>query len=67
MNTVEKRVSARLSLRDPQRESLNILVNILEKLDLSKDADLFAQLELIKISILLYKTLNEIFLLFVLP
>ncbi|UNF44626.1 DEAD/DEAH box helicase family protein [Bartonella krasnovii] len=48
MNTVEKRVSARLSLRDPQLESLNILVNILEKLDLSKDADLFAQLELIK-------------------
>ncbi len=31
MNTIEKRISARLSLRDPQRESLNILVNILKK------------------------------------
>ncbi|WP_375650255.1 DEAD/DEAH box helicase family protein [Bartonella sp. OT172YNZD] len=36
MNTVEKRISARLSLRDPQRESLNILVKILENIELSK-------------------------------
>ncbi|WP_144754104.1 DEAD/DEAH box helicase [Bartonella saheliensis] len=48
MNTVEKRISARLSLRDPQRESLNILVNILEKLELSKNADLVTELEVIK-------------------
>ncbi|WP_212112677.1 DEAD/DEAH box helicase [Bartonella queenslandensis] len=48
MNTVEKRISARLSLRDPQRESLNILVNILENIELSKSADLVAELELVK-------------------
>ncbi|WP_404977296.1 MULTISPECIES: hypothetical protein [unclassified Bartonella] len=48
MNTVEKRISARLSLRDPQRESLNILVKILENIELSKNADLVAELEVIK-------------------
>ncbi|CAK01550.1 DEAD/DEAH box helicase [Bartonella tribocorum] len=48
MNTVEKRISARLSLREPQRESLNILVNILENIELSKSADLIAELELVK-------------------
>ncbi len=48
MNTIEKRISARLSLRDPQRESLNILVKILENIELSKNADLVAELEVIK-------------------
>ncbi len=48
MNSVEKRISARLSLRDPQRESLNILVKILENIELSKNADLVSKLEIIK-------------------
>ncbi|WP_375623227.1 MULTISPECIES: DEAD/DEAH box helicase [unclassified Bartonella] len=48
MNTVAKRISARLSLRDPQRESLNILVKILENIELSKNTDLIAELEMIK-------------------
>ncbi|WP_273788932.1 DEAD/DEAH box helicase [Bartonella sp. ML70XJBT] len=48
MNTVEKRISSRLSLRDPQRESLNILVKILENIELSKNADLVAELKVIK-------------------
>nr|WP_254474005.1 DEAD/DEAH box helicase family protein [Bartonella sp. B1098] len=48
MNTVEKRLSARLSLRDPQSKSLNTLANILEKLELSKNADLATKLEVIK-------------------
>ena len=33
-------ITARLSLRAPQRESLDILVDLLEKLELTKDADL---------------------------
>ncbi|WP_375659263.1 DEAD/DEAH box helicase family protein [Bartonella sp. MR30HLJHH] len=48
MNTVEKKISARLSLRDPQRESLNILIKILENIKLSKNADLVTELEMIK-------------------
>ncbi len=35
-----QQVAARLSLRGPQRESLDILAGLLEKLQLSKDADL---------------------------
>lgn len=37
---IVNRVSARLSLRDPQDESLCILCDVLEQLDLSKDPDL---------------------------
>ncbi len=48
INTVEKRISARLSLCNPQRESLNILVKILKNIELSKNADLVAELEVIK-------------------
>ncbi|WP_273756174.1 DEAD/DEAH box helicase [Bartonella sp. MM73XJBT] len=48
MNAIEKRVSARLSLRYPQHEALNILVRILENIKLSKNTDLVADLEVIK-------------------
>ncbi|EJF82196.1 hypothetical protein [Bartonella doshiae] len=48
MNAVEKRISARLSLRYPQHEALNILVRILGNIKLSKNADLVADLEVIK-------------------
>jgi type III restriction enzyme len=37
---IANRISARLSLRDPQDESLRILCDVLEQLDLSKDPDL---------------------------
>ncbi|MCZ2158770.1 DEAD/DEAH box helicase family protein [Bartonella sp. 220] len=48
MNTVEKRISARLSLRYPQHEALNVLAHILENIELSKNTDLVADLEAIK-------------------
>ncbi|WP_208438290.1 DEAD/DEAH box helicase family protein, partial [Bartonella taylorii] len=48
MNAVAKRISARLSLRYPQHEALNILVRILDNIKLSKNADLVADLEVIK-------------------
>lgn len=35
-----QQIAARLSLRGPQRDSLDILANLLEKLELTKDADL---------------------------
>lgn len=35
-----QQIAARLSLRGPQRESLDILAGLLEKLELTKDADL---------------------------
>ncbi len=37
---IANQLSARLSLRDPQRDSLDILVDILEQLELTKDPDL---------------------------
>ncbi|WP_406604340.1 DEAD/DEAH box helicase [Bartonella gliris] len=48
MNAVEKRIAARLSLRSPQHEALDILVQILDNIELSKNADLVADLEVIK-------------------
>lgn len=48
MNAVEKRISARLSLRYPQHESLSVLVRILDNIELSKNTDLVANLEVIK-------------------
>lgn len=36
----DQQIAARLSLRAPQRESLDILVDLLERLKLDKDADL---------------------------
>ena len=48
MNRTVRNISARLSLRQPQEESLNILANILENIDLSKDSDIESNLEIIK-------------------
>lgn len=45
---VANQVSARLSLRSPQRDSLNILVDILEQMELSKDPDLSQWLKVVK-------------------
>jgi len=45
---IANQLTARLSLRDPQRESLDILVNILEQLNLSKDPDLARWLSVIQ-------------------
>ena len=49
-------ISNRLSLRTPQRESLEILAKLIKELDLSKDADLEAGM---KIVALLFPTFKE--------
>ena len=48
MNRTVKNISARLSLRRPQDESLDILARVLEGIELSKDADLEHDLEVIR-------------------
>ena len=48
MNSTVKYISARLSLRRPQVKSLEILAHILENIELSKDADLVRDLEIIR-------------------
>lgn len=48
MNQIAENISNRLSLRKPQRESLNILAEVLEGIDLSKDPDLKKALEAIQ-------------------
>lgn len=45
---IANRVSARLSLRDPQDESLRILCDVLEQFGLSKDPDLNRWIELLR-------------------
>lgn len=45
---IANRISARLSLRDPQEESLRILCDVLEQLELSKDPDLNRWIELLR-------------------
>lgn len=45
---IANRISARLSLRDPQEESLRILCDVLEQMDLSKDPDLNRWIELLR-------------------
>lgn len=45
---IANQLAARLSLRDPQRDSLDILVDILEQLNLSKDPDLARWLSVIQ-------------------
>lgn len=48
MDDPVKYISSRLSLRRPQRESLEILARILERVDFSRDADLFRSLESVR-------------------
>lgn len=48
MNRTVRNISARLSLRRPQDESLDILARVLESIELSKDLDLERDLEVIK-------------------
>jgi type III restriction enzyme len=45
---IANRISARLSLRDPQDESLRILCDVLEQFGLSKDPDLNRWIELLR-------------------
>ena len=40
MNRTVRNISARLSLRRPQDESLDILARVLESIELSKDPDI---------------------------
>ena len=48
MNDTQRRIEQALSLRDPQKESLGILAQILEKIDLSKDTCVEETLRLIQ-------------------
>lgn len=48
MNRTVRNISARLSLRRPQNESLDILARVLESVELSKDPDLERDLKVIK-------------------
>jgi type III restriction enzyme len=48
MNKETNIISSRLSLRKPQRESLEILANILDQINLGEDNDLIQSLEIIK-------------------
>jgi type III restriction enzyme len=48
MNKETNIISSRLSLRKPQRESLEILANILDQINLGEDNDLVQSLEIIK-------------------
>lgn len=50
MNRITNSIKNRLSLRPPQTESLNILANLTDKLELKKDVDLTAELEKVKAS-----------------
>lgn len=48
MNRTVSSITARLSLRSPQEESLEILANILESIELSKAPDLMQTLKTIE-------------------
>ena len=48
MNRIATSIKNRLSLRPPQTESLNILAELADKLELKKNADLNAELEKVK-------------------
>ena len=48
MNQHVNAISNRLSLRQPQRDSLEILARICEIVELDKDADVAKQLEIVK-------------------
>lgn len=50
MNRTAISIKNRLSLRPPQEESLNILVDLADKLELNKDIDLITELEKVKSS-----------------
>jgi len=48
MNDTQKRIEQALSLRDPQKESLDILAQILEKIDLNKEVSTEETLRIIQ-------------------
>src|SRR5208282_121931 len=48
MNRIATSIKNRLSLRPPQAESLNILAELMDKLDLQKNCDLSAGLDIVK-------------------
>jgi len=48
MNRIATSIKNRLSLRRPQAESLNILAELMDKLDLQKNCDLSAGLDIVK-------------------
>src|SRR5664280_360811 len=58
---IANQLSARLSLRTPQRESLDILVDLLEQLNLSKDPDLQRWLAVIQQRHLSFKDFERTF------
>ena len=48
IDRIKRQIVQRLSLRKPQEESLDLLVNILARIELSKDASVIKQLEEVK-------------------
>ena len=48
INRIKRQIVQRLSLRKPQEESLDLLVDILARVELSKDASVIKQLEEVK-------------------
>lgn len=48
MNSVANQISQRLSLRQPLRESLDILATLADSLELRKEVDLMVELEKVK-------------------
>ena len=47
---IQRQITQRLSLRSPQEHSLALLADVVSKIDLSKDTDLTAALEMIQAS-----------------
>ena len=48
MNTTEKNIKQRLSLREPLQDSLDILAQLCQELELKKEVDLVAELDKVK-------------------
>ena len=48
IDRIKRQIVQRLFLRKPQEESLDLFVDILKRLDLSKDASVIKQLEEVK-------------------
>ncbi len=66
MNETQRMINQALSLRQPQKESLDILVNVLEKITLAKNMDTSEALRLIQECVHRSKTLSVLFRVFAL-
>jgi type III restriction enzyme len=48
MNTIANNIKQRLSLREPLQDSLDIVAQLCQELELKKEVDLVAELEKVK-------------------